>query len=133
MGAVQSLPGVFPLHEDRSIFSEREAVIFQLLCRPLDSLAGENPEALSQATGGQVTPERCAQLIRAVEIAQLPGLGRWIARLMAEAGLTAEAVRNLDAGAVMSAVNGHVGYRICNGATARALARLQDAWRVPGE
>ncbi len=129
MGAVQSLPGVFPLQEDRELLSERERVIFQLLCRPLASFVGEDAEALSRATGDQVPVDRCRQLINAVEIAQLPGLGMWIARLMAEAGLTADAVRGNSPLSVISAVNGRVGYRICNDATIHALEHLQREWR----
>jgi len=129
VSAVLALPGVFPLHEDRDLLSERESVIFRLLCRPLESLIGEDAEALSAATGDQVSVARCQQLINAVEIAALPGLGMWIARLMAEAGLTVDAVRSNSALSVMSAVNGHAGYRICNDATIHALAHLQREWR----
>jgi len=128
MSVVQALPGVFPLHEDRDLLSEREAVIFKLLCRSLPSFKGESAAVLSQATGDQVTVTRCQQLIHAVEIADLSGLGMWIARLMAEAGLTAENVRNNSAVSVMSAVNGHIGYRICNDATIHALEHLQREW-----
>jgi len=128
MSAIQALPGVFPLHEDRDLLSERESVIFQLLCRPLASFVGEDANALSQATGDQIAAARCQQLIHAVEIATLPGLGMWIARLMAESGLTADAVRNNSALSVMSAVNGHIGYCICNDATIHALEHLQKEW-----
>ncbi|MDQ6964854.1 MAG: hypothetical protein Q9M13_08050 [Mariprofundales bacterium] len=129
MNLLQRLPGVFPLHEDRDIFSERERVIFQLLCRPLSTFIGADAEELSKATGEQVDVSRCQQLIDAAEIAALPGLGMWIARVMAEAGLTADAVRNNSALSVMSAVNGHTGYRICNDATIHALEHLQREWR----
>ncbi len=129
MSRVQALPGAFPLHEDRDLLSEREFVIFKLLCRPLESLAQEEADALSAATGHQIDPARCDQLIRAVRISKLPGLGSWIARLMAEAGLNAHAVRHEDAAKVIAAIHSHLGYAICNDATIHALARLQREWR----
>ncbi|MDQ6950544.1 MAG: hypothetical protein Q9M26_02640 [Mariprofundales bacterium] len=129
MGTVQALPGTFPLHEDRDLLSEREFVIFKLLCRPVASLAEADSVELSSATGDQVSPERCDQLIRALRIDALPGLGSWIARLMAEAGLGDAQVRTLAASEVVAQVNGKVGYPICNDATTHALARLQREWR----
>ncbi len=129
MAGVQPLPGAFPLHEDRDFLSESEWVIFKLLCRPVDSLAEAEPEELSAATGGQVSPARCDELIRIVRIKALPGLGSWIARLMAEAGLSEEDVRALPAEEITERINRKAGYPICNAATARALAALQLQWR----
>lgn len=129
MHHVQTLPGVFPLHEDRSYISESEWVIFKLLCKPLESLAVEDPQALSEATGGQVTVARCELLIRTTQIAQLPGLGSWISRLLAEAGFDKEAVCHQDAAELIAVINRKMGYRICNDATARALNALQLQWK----
>jgi len=129
MGAVQALPGAFPLHEDRDLLSEREFVIFKLLCRPLASFAEAEAVELSQATGDQISPERCDQLIRAVRIHALPGLGSWIARLMAETGLNDASVRSSDAATVVAQINRKMGYPICNDATVHALERLQREWR----
>ncbi len=129
MASVQALPGAFPLHEDREFLSESEWVIFKLLCRPVDSLAGAEPAELSAATGGQVSPARCDELIRIVRIKALPGLGSWIARLMAEAGLSDHDVRTLPAERIAERINRKAGYPICNEATTRALAALQLQWR----
>jgi len=127
--SVKSLPGTFPLHEDRTFLSESEWVILKLLCRPLASLADDNADALSQATGGQITPERCDELIRIVRIHALPGLGSWIARLMAEAGFDDADVRNLPAATIMEKINSRTGYQICNQATVHALTQLQLQWK----
>ncbi|MDX8401619.1 MAG: hypothetical protein R8K47_03205 [Mariprofundaceae bacterium] len=129
MAQVQPLPGVFPLHEDREFLSESEWVIFRLLCRPIDSLAEADAAELSAATGGQVSIERCEELIRIVRIKALPGLGSWIARLMAEAGLSDTDVRTMPAAEITRRINDKVGYPVCNEATARALAALQLLWR----
>ena len=129
MGSVQRMPGAFPLHEDRDFLSESEWVIFKLLCRPIDSFADADADELSAASGGQVSRERCDELIRIVQIAALPGLGSWIARLFAEAGLTLAEVRNSDAASLTAAVNDKAGYPICNEATTRALHDLQLQWR----
>ncbi len=129
MTNIQSLPGAFPLHEDRDFLSESEWVIFKLLCRPIDSLAGDDAAELSRATGGQVTPGRCDELIRIVRIKALPGLGSWIARLMAEAGFNDDDVRHLPAAEITGRINERAGYPLCNEATTRALAALQLQWR----
>jgi hypothetical protein len=126
---VKSLPGAFPLHEDRDFLSESEWVVLKLLCRPINSLAEENPQVLSEATGGQITPERCDELIRIVRIHALPGLGSWIARLMAETGLSDHDVRTQPAEAIMQKINARAGYPICNQATVHALERLQLQWK----
>jgi len=123
------MPGAFPLHEDREFLSESEWVIFKLICRPLESFADADAAELSAATGGQVSPERCDQLIRTVRIAQLEGLGSWIARLFAEAGFSDEDIRRQDAGTITAAINKKAGYNICNEATRRALHALQLQWR----
>ncbi|MDQ6955243.1 MAG: hypothetical protein Q9M20_07350 [Mariprofundaceae bacterium] len=129
MNTVQDLPGTFPLHADKKFLAESEWVIFKLLCRPIDSLPHNNPEELSQATGKQVTPERCDELIRIVQINQLSGLGSWIARLLAEAGMNAAAVRNNEPASIMQAVNDKAAYAICNEASIHALANLQKQWK----
>jgi len=129
MTQVQALPGAFPLHEDRDFLSESEWVIFKLLCRPVDTLAAAEADELSAATGGQVSPARCDELIRIVRIKSLPGLGSWIARLMAEAGLSDADVRELPADEITARINRKAGYPICNDATTRALAALQLQWR----
>ena len=130
MGQVSRLPGAFPLHEDRDFLSESEWVILQLLRRPLESLAEADADELSAATGGQIRPERCRQLIEIVRIHRLPGLGSWIARLMVEAGLTEHEVKSLPADEVTARINDHAGYPLCNPATTRALAALQGSWRM---
>ncbi|MDX8406973.1 MAG: hypothetical protein R8L58_01160 [Mariprofundaceae bacterium] len=129
MSKIQSLPGAFPLHEDRDFISESEWVIFKLLCRPIDSFAKANAEELSQATGGQVSVERCDELIRIVRIKALPELGSWIARLFAEAGMSDTDIRELPAAEITARINTKSGYPLCNEATTRALAALQLKWR----
>ncbi len=130
MGQVSRLPGSFPLHEDRDFLSESEWVILQLLRRPVESLADADADELSAATGGQIRPERCRQLIEIVRIHRLPGLGSWIARLMVEAGLSAEDVRSRPAEELTARINEHAGYPLCNAATTRALAALQAGWNT---
>ncbi len=130
MGQVSRLPGAFPLHENRDFLSESEWVILQLLRRPVESLINADPDELSAATGGQISPERCRELIEIVRIDRLPGLGSWIARLMVEAGLTVDDVLTLPAEEVTRRVNQHAGYPLCNPATMRALATLQESWRM---
>jgi len=125
---LKSLPGAFPLYEDKSFLNESEWVILKLLCRSLDSLAGTDADELAQASGGQLTPERCRELIAIVRISQLPGLGSWMARLMVEAGLGEHDVLTLPADELGERVNAHLGYSICNIATRRALAGLQEGW-----
>ena len=129
MSKIQSLPGAFPLHEDRDFISESEWVIFKLLCRPIDSFADVDAEELSQATGGQVSVERCDELIRIVRIKALPELGSWIARLFAEAGMNDTHIRELPASEITTRINTKSGYPLCNEATTRALAALQLKWR----
>lgn len=133
MSNVKALPGAFPLHEDRDFITESEWVIFKLLCRPIDTLADDDAETLSAATGGQVTPDRCDELIRIVRIGRLNGLGTWIARHMAAAGLNDDDIRNKPAAEIIAAVNERAGYPICNDATARALEALQMQWKGAGE
>jgi len=129
MSKVKALPGAFPLHENRDFVTESEWVIFKLLCRPLNTFADDNAETLSETTGGQVTPERCDELIRTVRIHRLPGLGSWISRLLAQAGLSDTDLRTLPAGEITAAVNAKAGYAICNEATTRAIDALQLQWR----
>ncbi len=129
MNNVQALPGTFPLHEDRDFISESEWVIFKLLCKPIDSIANEQADALSEATGGQVSSKRCDELIRIVRIAQLPGLGTWISRLLAEAGLNDADLRSMETSEITEQINTKAGYRICNKATTRALNALQLQWK----
>ncbi len=133
MAQIHNLPGAFPLHEDRDFLSEREWVILKLLCRTTSSLATAEANELSRASGGQLTPERCRQLINIARIASLPGLGTWIARLMSEAHLDAESVRRLPAEVIARRINTHAGYPVCNAATMRALARLQSMWAADTE
>ena len=127
--SVQRLPGVFPLHENKDFLRESEWVIFKLLCRSLDSLAEDDAESLSAATGGQVSVARCDELIRTIRISQLQGLGSWIARLLAESGLDLNDVRNLPSKEIIQRVNTKLGYPLCNEATVRALADLQLRWK----
>jgi len=129
MSNIQALPGAFPLHEDRDFLSESEWVIFKLLCKPVDSLAQEDAASLSLATGNQVSVARCDELIRTVRISHLQGLGSWISRLFAEAGLSDTDVRNRDASDITDRVNTKAGYKICNEATTRALHTLQLQWK----
>lgn len=127
--SVQRLPGVFPLHENKDFLRESEWVIFKLLCRSLDSLAEDDAESLSAATGGQVSVARCDELIRTIRISQLQGLGSWIARLLAESGLDLNDVRHLPSKEIIQRVNTKLGYPLCNEATVRALADLQLRWK----
>jgi len=129
MHNVQALPGTFPLHENRDFLSESEWVIFKLLCKPVDSLAEADAQTLSEATGNQVSPERCDELIRIVRISQLQGLGSWIARLLAEAGFSDTDLRDRNAAEITDGINAKAGYNICNEATTRALHALQLQWK----
>jgi len=129
MNTVQVLPGVFPLHADKNFLAESEWVIFKLLCRAIESFPDNTAEELSHATGKQVSTERCDELIRIVQINKLSGLGTWIARLLAEAGFNAEAIRTQAAEDIMQAVNDKAGYAICNEATVHALDNLQKQWK----
>jgi len=128
-GNVKTLPGAFPLHEDKDFITESEWVILKLLCRPLKDIGGTDAEELSTASGGQIKVERADELIRIVRIAELPGLGSWIARLMAEAGFDAGQVKSLPATEIMAKINERAGYPLCNDATVRALADLQLKWK----
>lgn len=129
MNNVKSLPGSFPLHENRDFITESEWVILKLLCRPVNELDNTTAEELSAASGGQISVARCDELIRIVRISKLPGLGSWIARMMAETGCDAEMVRNNDAAEIMQRINAKAGYPLCNAATIRALADLQLQWK----
>ncbi|WP_167631249.1 hypothetical protein [Mariprofundus ferrooxydans] len=128
MSNVQTLPGAFPLHEDKDFLTESEWVIFKLLCRPVSSFADSDAAELSAATGNQVTPERCDELIRITRIHQLAGLGSWISRILAQAGLSERDMLELSANIITDRVNRKLGYRLCNDATSRALAALQQQW-----
>ena len=126
---LKSLPGTFPLHEDKPFINESEWVILKLLCRPLDSLADADAEELAQASGGQFTVQRCRELIAIVRISRLPGLGSWMARLLVESGVDEQDVLHSPADEVCARINAHMGYTICNAATSRALNGLQAEWR----
>jgi len=128
-GNVQALPGAFPLHEDKNFITESEWVILKLLCRPVDELGDTDAEEVSQASGGQIKVERADELIRIVQIKSLPGLGSWIARLMAEVGLDVEGVKTRSADEIMDLINERSGYPLCNDATVRALSDLQLQWK----
>jgi len=129
MSTVQTLPGAFPLHQDRDFLAESEWVIFKLLCRPLASFADSNAAELSAATGNQVSPARCDELIRIVRIHQLEGLGSWIARILAQAGLSERDMLNVSADVITDQVNRKLGYRLCNNATVQAISALQRQWK----
>ncbi len=126
---IQPLPGALPLHEDKNFLRESEWVILKLLCRPLDSLAENNAEELSAASGKQLAVERCKQLISIVRLSKRAGLGSWAARLIVEAGFDEQDVDSLAAEEISATVNQHMGYAIFNPATTRALAALQETWR----
>jgi len=126
---LKSLPGTFPLHEDKPFISESEWVILKLLCRSLDSLADADAEELAQASGGQFSVQRCRELIAIVHISRLPGLGSWMARLLVEAGASEQDALRLPAEDLCERINTHMGYTICNAATSRALAGMQAEWR----
>ena len=125
---IRSLPGTFPVQENRAFLSESEWVILKLLCRTVDSLAGADAKELSAASGGQLSLSRCRELINIVRISRMPGLGTWIARLLSEAGLSEVDVRTLAAGDIVDRVNTQAGYPICNRATMHAIAALQEEW-----
>ncbi|MDQ6960847.1 MAG: hypothetical protein Q9M27_07405 [Mariprofundaceae bacterium] len=127
---IQAMPGTFPLHENRDFLRESEWIILKLLCRPVDSLATADADELSGASGAQLSPERCRQLINMVRISNLPGLGTWIARLMSEAELDVEAVLTLPSDDIVRRVNTHTGYPICNQATMHAITDLQSQWHA---
>jgi len=129
MNNVQALPGAFPLHEEKTFITESEWVILKLLCRPVDNLGDTDSEELSAASGGQIKVARADELIRIVQIQTLPGIGSWIARLMAEVGLNAEQVKTLPADEIMNRINERAGYPLCNDATVRALSDLQLQWK----
>lgn len=129
MSNVRALPGAFPLHEERNFLSESEWVIFKLLCRPVESFAEAEASELSEATGGQISEARCDELIRIVRIQQLPGLGSWIARILAEAGFDDSQVCELPANEIAERINTKMGYPLLGDATIRALTTLQPQWR----
>ncbi|RME84629.1 MAG: hypothetical protein D6771_04300 [Zetaproteobacteria bacterium] len=122
-------PECFPLDEDRPFLREHEWVILKLLCRPLASLAEADPEELSAASGGQISPERADELIRIVRISMLEGIGTWAARLLAEAGLSDQDLRTMRAEAIAERVNAQLGYPVWNEKTVARLAALQQRWR----
>ncbi len=126
---VHSLPGAFPLHQDKDYISESEWVIWKLLCRPLASLPESSPEELSASTGGQISKDRCDELIRIANIATLSGLGTWIARLLAETGYDVNEVCDKPASILLDTINKRLGYKLCNEATIRAFENLQIQWR----
>ncbi|MDX8405233.1 MAG: hypothetical protein R8K50_03690 [Mariprofundus sp.] len=128
MSTVKAFPGTFPLHEDKDFLAESEWVIFKLLCRPVAAFADTDPEELSAATGNQVSPERCEELIRIVRIHQLPGIGSWIARILAQAGMNKEDIMTLPSSGICEQVNKRLGYALCNEATSHALSDLQRQW-----
>ena len=130
--SIKTLPGAFTLHEDKNFLHESEWVILKLLCRPIDSLRDDDPETLSLATGKQISPARCDELIRIVNINSLPGLGSWISRLMGEAGLDTHAALNLPAEQIVARINEKLGYPVCNQATCHALQKLQLQWKGAG-
>jgi len=125
---IQPMPGTFPLCEDRDFLRESEWVILKLLCRPVDDLADADADELSCASGGQLSSERCRQLINIVRIAKLPGLGTWIARLMVEAGIDEQMLLALPVEDLIERVNTHAAYPICNQATVYAISSLQASW-----
>ncbi len=129
MSKVQTLPGAFPLGEDREFLSESEWVILKLLCRPVNDLADADADELSQATGGQIAPARCDELIRTVRIRRLEGLGSWAARLLAGCGLDDSDLLRQDVRDIVDQVNASLGYPVFNDATMHALAGLQQQWR----
>jgi hypothetical protein len=126
---VFSLPGAFPLHQDKRYISESEWVILKLLCRPLISLPESTPEELSEATGFQISKERCDELIRIANISNLSGLGTWISRLLAETDYDVNDVCDKPAEILLDTVNKRLGYKLCNDATVRAFEKLQLQWR----
>ncbi|MDQ6977092.1 MAG: hypothetical protein Q9M75_03160 [Ghiorsea sp.] len=126
---VHAMPGAFPLHQDKNYISESEWVIWKLLCRPLTSLPENTPEELSEATGGQISVERCDELIRIAHIATLSGLGTWIARLLAETDYSVHDVCDKPAAVLLDGINKRLGYSLCNDATVRAFEQLQLQWR----
>ena len=129
MGNVQSLPGAFPLHDNKDFLSEREWVCLRLICHTQETLADADPAELSAATAGQISEERAAQLVNISRIARDYGLGTWFARLAVEADFDVESLRITPAEVIMQAINNRAGYVICNPATMRALADMQGQWQ----
>ncbi len=126
---IRSLPGAFPLHQDKTYISESEWVIWKLLCRPIENLPQNTPQELCEATGGQISEARCDELIRIANIATLTGIGTWIARLLAETGYDVNDVCDKPANVLLDGVNKRLGYNLCNDATIRAFEKLQLQWR----
>ena len=126
---ILSLPGAFPLHQDKSYISESEWVIWKLLCRPISSLPESSAEELYVLTGGQISTERCDELIRIANIATLSGLGTWMSRLLAEADFDVNDVCDKPASVLLGCINKRLGYQLCNDATIRAFEKLQLQWR----
>jgi len=126
---VLSLPGAFPLHQDKKYISESEWVIWKLLCRPIESLPQSTPEELHASTGNQISVTRCDELIRIANIATLSGIGTWISRLLAETGYSVDDVCDKPADILLDGINKRLGYKLCNKATVRAFEKLQLQWR----
>lgn len=126
---IRTLPNAFPLHQDKDYISEREWVIWKLLCRPLSSLPESSPQNLCAATGGQISVSRCDELIRITNIASLTGIGTWIARLLAESGFSTNDVCDQPAEALLGKINSRLGYPLCNQTTIHAFTQLQLQWR----
>ncbi|MDQ6989010.1 MAG: hypothetical protein Q9M19_03945 [Mariprofundaceae bacterium] len=126
---VLSLPGAFPLHQDKRYISESEWVIWKLLCRPLSSLPENTAEELYHITGSQISVQRCGELIRITNIATLTGIGTWIARLLAECDFDVNEVCDKPAEVLLESINKRLGYALCNQASIRAFEALQLQWR----
>lgn len=121
-------PTAFPLHEKQHYITEREWVIWKLLCRPLSTLPENTPEELSIATGGQISVERCDELIRITNINNLSGIGTWISRLLAQSGFDVNDVCDKPAEELLGKINSRLGYELCNAATIQSFAALQQQW-----
>ncbi len=129
MSNVQSLPGAFPLHENKDFLSEREWVCLRLICHSQETIADADPKELSAATAGQISPDRATQIVNIARIARDYNLGTWFSRLAAEADFDAESLRSTPAEVIMQAINNRAGYIICNQATVHALAAMQAKWQ----
>jgi hypothetical protein len=92
-------------------------------------LPESTPEEVSRNTGGQISVQRCDELIRIANIASLSGLGTWMARLLAESGYDVNDVCNKPAHVLLDSINKRLGYPLCNDATIRAFEHLQLQWR----
>ncbi len=124
-----SRPEAFPLHENRPFLSEREWTCLRLICHTEDSIADCDPGELAEATANQIDAHRAGQLVAIARMSRLPGLGSWMARLLAEAGVHENELTEQSADTLLARVNTQAGYPICNAATVAALALLQASWR----